>query len=330
MSNKFGYDERGYLHLPARVIAPPRHVSDIARRVFSSPPLVATDEPEASDKPAWRARIVARTVEIDARLAEREKALPCAMATMSLQHTTLYEVTPETISNRNEHRAMLFLHGGGFTVGGGRAAGVMSFATAIANEIRTFSPDYRMPPDHPFPAGLDDCVDAYRAVIARFKPANVAVGGISAGGGLAAATILRLRDSGLPMPGAAFFVSPESDLTESGDSFETNRMIDMVLGKGLAESIKLYADGRDLTDPYLSPNYADFTAGFPPSVLITGTRDLFLSNAVNLHRALRRAGIVAELHVFEAMPHGGFFGAPEDHEALREQALFLDRQLGAD
>ena len=164
-------------------------------------------------------------------------------------------------------------------------------------------------------------VESYRDLLTRHRPpGKVAVVGVSAGGGLAAAGILKLRDLGLPLPGAAVLLTPEVDLTESGDTFETNKDIDVILGRRLTESIELYAGGHDLRDPYLSPLFGDLRRGFPPTLLISGTRDLFLSNTVRFHRALRRAGLQADLHVFEAMPHGGFFGAPEDAESARGAA----------
>ncbi|QDN54548.1 alpha/beta hydrolase [Streptomyces sp. S1D4-14] len=129
-----------------------------------------------------------------------------------------------------------------------------------------------------------------------------------------------------PFPvGAVVLATPEADLTESGDSFEINVHVDVVASERLTDSIALYADGHHLRDPYLSPVFGDFGKGFPPTVLSCGTRDLFLSNTVLLHRALRRPG--AELHVWEGMPHGGFFGAPEDQELLAEQARFLHKHL---
>ena len=135
---------------------------------------------------------------------------------------------------------------------------------------------------------------------------------------------------GLPMPAACVLHSPEVDLTESGDTFETNDKIDIMLSR-LTNSIALYADGHDLTDPYLSPIFGDFSKGFPPTILTSGTRDLFLSNTVLMHRALRRAGLKAELHVFEAMPHGGFIGkAPENGEVWMEHVRFMDEHLGTD
>ena len=153
------------------------------------------------------------------------------------------------------------------------------------------------------------------------------VAGGSAGEGLAAACLLKARDIGLPMPAACVPATPETDLTESGDTFETNDTVDVVLKHRLKESIALYADGRDLKDPYLSPVFGDFTKGFPTTMLTSGTRDLFLSNTVLLHRSLVRAGIKAELHIWKAIPHGGFFGAPEDLEVLIEHVRFIRRQL---
>jgi epsilon-lactone hydrolase len=186
-----------------------------------------------------------------------------------------------------------------------------------------------MPPRHPYPAGLDDCVAVYRALLEVRDPADVVVGGASAGGNLAAALLVRAREEGLPMPAALVLNTPELDLTESGDSFTTNLAFDTVLGP-LTEVNRLYAAGHDLADPHLSPLFAD-VSGFPPTFLQAGTRDLFLSNTVRMHRKLRAAGVEAELHVGEAMPHGGFGGtAPEDAELAAERRRFLDRHRRRD
>jgi acetyl esterase/lipase len=104
--------------------------------------------------------------------------------------------------------------------------------------------------------------------------------------------------------------------------------VDTVLQASLMPANRLYAAGHDLAHPYLSPLFGDFAKGFPPTLLTTGTRDLFLSNTVRLHRALRAAGIRAELHVIEAAPHAGFFGAPEDREVDRDVRRFVEEALG--
>jgi monoterpene epsilon-lactone hydrolase len=124
-------------------------------------------------------------------------------------------------------------------------------------------------------------------------------------------------------------MTPEVDLTESGDSFVTNLGVDRTLRTGLMQANLLYAGGHSLTHPYVSPLFGDFTKGFPPTLLTAGTRDLFLSNAVRLHRALRRANLSAELHVQEALSHGYFGGgAPEDEELDREVLRFCEACWG--
>jgi epsilon-lactone hydrolase len=188
------------------------------------------------------------------------------------------------------------------------------------------SVDYRMPPDHPYPTPLDDCVAVYRALLEQRSPEQIVVGGGSAGGNLAAALMLRARAEGLPMPRALLLFTPEADLTESGDTFDTNAGVDYVLLNRLTESIALYAGDHDVRDPFLSPLFGDLSQ-FPPTFLQAGTRDLFLSNAVRMHRALRALDVDAELHVWEGMPHGGFFGAPEDAEIGVEVRKFLAKHL---
>ena len=126
------------------------------------------------------------------------------------------------------------------------------------------------------------------------------------------------------MPAALVLLSPEVDLTEGGDSFEALMGLDPVLKSRLSVANALYAAGRALDDPLLSPLFGDLR-GFPPTLLQSGTRDLFLSNTVRMHRALRGADVAAELHVFEAMPHGGFFTGPEDADKDREIARFVAR-----
>ena len=134
----------------------------------------------------------------------------------------------------------------------------------------------------------------------------------------------------MPLPAGAVLLTPEVDLTEAGDSFRTNQDLDVVLKRGLPECNALYADGTDLKDPYVSPLFASFDGGFPPTLVQSGTRDLFLSNSVLLHRRLRNAEIEAELHVWEGMPHGGFVpgDVPENAEVQAEVAHFFARVTG--
>jgi len=192
------------------------------------------------------------------------------------------------------------------------------------------SVDYRMPPEHPFPAAVDDGLAVYRELLERFDPGAIAIIGTSAGGGLAAAVTLAARDAGLPLPAAVVMHTPWTDLSKTGDSYFTNDGVDPVLRSydGTLEVMaRMYAGKASLTHPLVSPVYADYSKGFPPSMLSTGTRDLLLSATVRLHRALRRAGVPAELHVFDALWHG-ISMVPEGKELQAETLEFLERQLG--
>jgi acetyl esterase/lipase len=191
------------------------------------------------------------------------------------------------------------------------------------------SVDYRMPPDHPFPTAPEEVVAVYKELIKTVDPRSIVIGGSSAGGNIAASATLMIRDRGLPLPAGVVLLTPEVDLTESGDTFRTNEELDVVLKGCLPECNALYANGHDYHDPYLSPLFADFTKGFPPTLVQSGTRDLFLSNSVMIHRKLRSAGIDAELHVWEAMPHAGFLPgeAPENYEIDAEVARFFKRVI---
>ncbi len=314
--------------LPARVVPPPATISEAARAALAAaaatPPTV---RPARDDLAGWR-RAVAESEKMWEPIASRMlEECRCRIEERTVGGVTVYVCTPDGLEAPWRDRAYLYLHGGAFVFGGGRYAAAFGAAEADRLGLTTYSVDYRMPPDHPFPAAPEDGLAVYRELTHRFDPRRTAVGGSSAGGNLAAAVTLMIRDRGLPLPGAVVLLTPEVDLTEAGDTFVTNELLDVTLKRGLPECNALYAGAGDLTDPYLSPLFADFTRGFPPTLIQSGTRDLFLSNSVRMHRGLRRAGVPAELHVWEAMPHGGFgFGpVPENAEIGAEVRLFIDR-----
>ncbi len=317
-------DPRGTIHLPARDIRVPSTVSPAAQAVLANPPAENFDFPPLDDPAAWRKMIAERDGAIAAMMAGRAAAAPVTVRSRKLAHCTVYEITPDGLDDGDD-RVYLDIHGGGFIWGGGELCATMATGTAVRMAARVWAVDYRMPPDHPAPAALDDCLDAYRALLAERSPGRVVVGGASAGGNLAAALLLRARDEGLPLPAAAVLMTPAADLTESGDSHQVNLGLDPLIPGRARGQFELYAGGQDLSHPYLSPLNGDFTRGFPPAILTTGTRDMLLSDTVLLHRALRRAGVPADLHVVEAGGHGGFMGAaPEDHDILREVRQFAD------
>jgi monoterpene epsilon-lactone hydrolase len=312
------------LHIAARDIPIPTFLSPEAQAVLGMGRFEEAEYPALDDLAAWRSMIEARDALVLAMVEPRAAPVEATVVDTDLGGVRTFLITPIRV-REDDPRVSLEIHGGGLIMGGGACCRAMAMSSADASGARTWAIDYRMPPDDPYPAPLDDCLTAYRALLEEHRSQDIIVRGASAGGNLAAALILRARDEGLPLPAAAVLMTPEIDLTESGDSFYTNLGVDSVLTQSLMPANLLYAGGHDLDHPYLSPLFGDFTKGFPPTFLATGTRDLFLSNTVRMHRALRAADITAELHVLEAAPHGGFFGAaPEDAALVREIRRFCD------
>jgi epsilon-lactone hydrolase len=315
---------RTTLHMPARDIPIPSSVSAEAQAVLAMPPMDAVEYPELGDVDGWRAMIAAYDETVAAILGDRVATAAVKTEERDVGGVRVYDIAPVGTADDDE-RVYLDIHGGAFIHGAGDSCRSMGIGTATRVDARVWAVDYRMPPDHPFPAALDDCITVYRALLQQRGPEQIVVGGASAGGNLAAALTLRARDEGLPLPAAVVLLTPGVDLTGSGDSCQTNLGLDPLLTNNGMPAFLLYAAGHDLTSPYLSPLFGDFTKGFPPTILTTGTRDLLLSDTVRMHRALRAAGIPADLHVEEAAGHGGFFGtAPEDREILREIRQFVD------
>lgn len=320
-----------WLRLGVREISSPASISPDARIALER--LIGTDGvpvnarftmPAPDDVAGWEK--VKAAVDVNyARMLATASDVPQAMvATTRFDDAVVHVATP-TMPIATD-TVYLELHGGALIFGGGDACRHGARVQADQLGITVWSIDYRLPPEHRFPAALDDCMAVFQAALRQHEPRRIVVGGRSAGGNLAAAMLLRAKVEDLPMPAGLVLQSPEVDLTESGDSFTVNAGIDVMLPGSLMAANLLYAGGADLANPYLSPLFGEL-AGFPPTLLLTGTRDLLLSNTVRMHRGLLAAGASAELHVFEAMPHGGFGGAPEDREAAREITRFVHERL---
>ena len=317
-------DPDGTVRLPAREIPLPKALSGEARAVLAAAVPLAGPYPDVSDHDGWRRLIAARDRARGAESAAFAGRLKADVEPRTLGGVPVYVGTPRAERLKDARHVLLEIHGGALLFGGGEqsvrfSAAAMSLRTGVV----AYSVDYRTPPDHPYPAALDDCLAAYRALLKERPPQEIVVGGASAGGNLAAAMLLKARDEGLPSPAGAILLTPELDLTESGDSFDTLMGLDTVLADRLMVMNLVYAAGADLAHPYLSPLFGD-VSGFPPTLLQAGTRDIFLSNATRMHRKLRNAGVRAELHVWDGMPHGGFGGAtPEDREVSAEMQAFI-------
>jgi acetyl esterase/lipase len=317
-------DIRPMLHVPARDIAVPTSISPPAQVQLAQGSLSNPPWPAQEDIGAWRALIASMDEMGEAGLKRMSQHIDADVEEVDADGVRVYVVTPHGVA-ADDQAVYLDIHGGALLWGGGESCRAMGTLTAGMVRAKVWSVDYRMPPDHPYPAPVDDCVAAYRALLRKYPAEKIIIGGPSAGGNIAAATILKARDEGLPLPAAAVLATPELDLTESGDTFSTLLGVDTALTSRLMPANLLYAGGHDLADPYLSPLFGDFTKGFPPTWLQSGTRDLFLSNTVRMHRALRQAGVEAELHVFEAATHVMFMAGPEAQDRTREVRQFVDK-----
>jgi monoterpene epsilon-lactone hydrolase len=314
-------DTSGTYTVPPRDLPIPEYLSPVAR-MYLTPQPAPSGYPDIEDKAGWQAYVNA----VDASILPMLQQIG-AHATAEVRERTdcgakIFDVAPTGL-DPNDRSVILDMHGGGLIMCGGELCKIMAVGAATRLGRRVWAVDYRMPPEHPYPAALDDCMAAYRLLLAERKPSEVIVSGGSAGGNLAAALMLRARDEGLPMPAGLILGTPEIDLTESGDSFNSNAGVDPGLHRLMPVNL-LYANGHDLTHPYLSPLFGDLK-DFPSTILTTGTRDLYLSNTVRMHRALRAVGVAAELHVTEAGPHTGFPGAPEGAAIDDEVRRFIKK-----
>jgi len=303
-----------------RRLGPPTSISPAAQQylrssVLQPPPLPPPPlpPPPVDDTNAWRRYIEKGNAAMPLDLIEK---IPGFLVDKRMTgDTTFYAAIPSKQSETPGQKVHFYIHGGGWILFGGAYTAALAKIAAMQYGCITYAVDYRMPPDHAFPIGLEDCLGAYLEVIAKHGAKNVFVSGQSAGGNLAAALMLKLKDKGLPRPCALYLDSPVTDLTNSGDSWTVLDGFDPVLrDKGGVGSVTLYLNGRDPRDPYLSPLYGDLST-FPPTHLHTGTRDRLLSDTVRFHAALRAAGVPADLFVSEAMPHAGF-GAVTKEDAL--------------
>jgi acetyl esterase/lipase len=218
---------------------------------------------------------------------------------------------------------LLNAHGGGFMVDSGSLSENVPICALTGMKIVAVL--YRMAPEHPYPAAVDDMVAVYRSLVRDTGPGRIALYGTSAGAILSAQTIVRLKREGVPLPAAVGFFSGSGDLARPGDS---EQFLPMPGGATMLELVSGYVAQTPRTDPGLSPLYADLS-GFPPTLLISSTRDQLLSQTAIFHRALLKAQVPAQLVVFEGLPHAfwAYLIAPECTDAFELMASFLSSKM---
>ncbi|PNP97990.1 alpha/beta hydrolase fold domain-containing protein [Sphingobium sp. SA916] len=326
------------LHLPARDIPVPSTISEEAKAVLGNTAMVPVqDWPEDLTDKAAVAKVIDdwvgdMPIEFSAPLFGMALRADGGAQTehMMLGDVSVYVATPDGF-DESDPRTHMAIHGA-FIFGGGKFSQAGAAYTAAALGLRVWAVDYRMPPYHPHPVPLDDCLVVYRELLERYGARNISIGGTSGGGNLTLATLLRAQDEGLPMAAAAVVNTPYADLTHAGDTIQMfYGTVDRSTTPGNLDVIrKIYCDEQDMRHPYISPVFGDYGSDFPPTLLTSGTRDFLLSDTVRVHRKLLAAGVEAELHVWEAAAHYMFAGtAPEDREHSEQTRLFLQKHLPA-
>jgi monoterpene epsilon-lactone hydrolase len=228
-------------------------------------------------------------------------------------------------------RVLLFLHGGGYELGSLRSDGELAARLGRASGMRVLFPEYRLAPEHPFPAAIDDVLAAWRWLrdSQGLSARSLAVAGDSAGGGLAMALLVATRDAGEALPAAAALMSPTVDLTGSGASMTERISQDPISTPAmLAKFAADYLAGADPRTPLASPLFASLT-GLPPLLIQVGTADLLLSDSERLARAAAEAGVDVTLHIGEGLPHVYplLLGTPEAAEATEQIGRFLQARV---
>jgi monoterpene epsilon-lactone hydrolase len=227
-----------------------------------------------------------------------------------------------TIDGTEPRHVVLYFHGGVYVLGDAVSAAGLAAQIGRRTDARVISVDYRLAPEHPYPAAVDDALAAYQALLDNgTAPSDIAFAGESAGGGLAIATLVNARDHGLPLPAAAYVMSPYADLTLAGTSMDTKTKVDPLLSReNLQARIPDYTAGYDPALALISPIFADLT-GLPPLIIQAGTHEVLLDDAVRLARQAAVADVAITLDITPGVPHVFQAYSP----ILDEAATALDR-----
>ena len=258
-----------------------------------------------------------------------KKLYPANVAEDTIAGVPVRIITPLTIAPAKRDRVLINLHGGGFNSDSGSLTETIPIANLTGTRVVAVL--YRLAPEHPFPAGLDDAIAVYKELLKTYKPSHIGIYGTSAGAILTAEVTVKLKQLHLPLPAATGIFSGMGDFSEKGDSislYALNGFSGHLDPPESNASLPEYIASTDPKDPVLSPVYADLK-GLPPALFITSGRDLLLSGTTILHRAYLRAGVDAHLVVFEALTHAFWNNPalPESKEADQIMATFLDTHL---
>ncbi len=290
--------------------------------------------PASDDAEGWkklRSRVPPELKDIFAQAAEAAQRLyPSTAIKRILGGVPVIEIRPT--GWKEDGKILIYTHGGGYVTGGPDSP--LSGWVADETGLRIISIGYTLAPESKWNNTTDQVIAVFQALQKEgYALQNMAIFGDSAGGGLAAGSVLKMRDKGLGMPSAIVLWSPWADITETGDTYFTLKKADPILDYplGLKGAADAYADPWDQKNPYVSPVYGDYSKGFPPTLIQGGTKDIFLSNFVRQYRAIDSAGGTAVLDIYEGMPHVFqlmIFNSPESEQAMVKMKKFLATYLG--
>ncbi len=316
-----------YVHIPSTI-------SKEAQAIFRTlpDPNLKPAPPAPDDVKAWRA--IQQVMEANglARQKAIVDSLQPTVTEMKLGGVPVLDIKPRHWKNNG--KVLVYTHGGAYTVFSANSTLGSSALMAEATGLRVISVDYTLAPH----AKWQQVTDQVVAVFERLKKQgyamkDIAIYGDSAGGGLAAGSVLKMRDQGMGVPAAVVLWSPWSDITDTGDSYVTLKHAEptYLYDKHLKPSADAYADPKDQKHPYVSPVYGDYAKGFPPTLIQGGSKEIFLSNFIRHYQALDTADQTVKLDIYEGMIHvfqAVLAGTPESKTALGKVDTFLMRHLG--
>jgi acetyl esterase/lipase len=315
------FDPDGTAHI-TRVVPMPKTVSPEAQQWLEE---IEHEGPQPEDLAKTRAGID--------EWRKKDSAEALRLYPVKIEETKIAGVHTDVITPLEEarkDRVLINLHGGGFISDSGSL--IEGIPIAYLTKIKVVSVYYRLAPENPFPAAVDDVVAVYKELLKTYQPQRIGIFGTSAGAILTGEVAARLKQSGMPLPGALGMFSTLADFSRPSDSrqlFALNGFSGSIAPQAADHpQDDRYVGKTDPRDPVLSPQFADLH-GWPPCLLVTSTRDLLLSNTSMFHLALLRAGVDAQLLVFEALPHAFWyhFQLPETKEALGMMAKFFGEKL---
>lgn len=291
----------------------------------------ATDAPAKPKGPAdWKASYDRLETAIEPFVAALVKPLGITETPDRLGGVPVLHLRP--VSQKAGLSPLIYVHGGGYVSFSAKSSRLTGALVAAATGREVISIDYTVAPQGNWQTATDQVLAVWKALLATgAKPETIGMFGDSAGGGLVAGSVLKMRDQKLPLPGALLLLSPWSDITATGDTYTTLAAADPSLNaESLSWGADVYAAPADQKNPYVSPVYGDYSKAFPPTLIQGGTREIFLSNFVRHYQAIRSGGHEAVLDIYEGMPHVFQTVAshsPESRLAIARAATFFDTHL---